>query len=132
MSRFFYYISSAWVLMYISIRCLERGYGNLGFVSNYLTDLISLPIVFSVLLFLLFQLKKEKGSRRLPLFFIFIYLLAWSYYFEWYLPAISQRYTGDKLDVLMYTLGAIVFNLLQPLMLKKTVVNFVRKQSHLC
>lgn len=132
MSRFFYYISSAWVLMYISIRCVERGYGNLGFVSNYLTDLIALPIVFSVLLFLLFQLKKEKESRSLPLFFIFIYLLAWSYYFEWYLPAISQRYTSDKLDVLMYTLGAIVFYLVQPLMLKKTVVNSVRKQSHLC
>ena len=36
-----------------------------------------------------------------------------SWYFEWYLPANNQKYTGDPVDVVMYVTGGLLFLAIQ-------------------
>jgi len=118
MSKFFYFISASWIGTYLIIRFCEMRFGHLGLISNYLTDFIALPVVFSLLLLVFISLNKQKAKNGIPILFVIVYTILWSFYFESYLPSVSEKYTADRLDVVMYTCGAGLFYMLQPRMLK--------------
>ena len=83
-----------------------------NWVQFYAADLLCMPLVLIVILALL---RYFYGNQQfiIPLSAIVSLTVYYALFFEWLLPKISQRYTADWLDVLMYAIGAIAFYLLQ-------------------
>ncbi|MCC8360565.1 hypothetical protein [Salinimicrobium sediminilitoris] len=82
------------------------------FFSSYLNDLLCMPIVLSLCLFIIRKISKRK-DLKISLFSAFSLATLYSIYFEWYLPEVTTRYTQDILDVLLYFGGALIFWLVQ-------------------
>lgn len=82
------------------------------FISSYFSDLLALPLILSVSLFLLRKLK------RLPYLYLTNGMLAFtllytSILFEWILPQFNTKYTADFFDVIFYVLGTVIFYFIQ-------------------
>lgn len=107
--------------LYVLIRFAELILNtHLAWVSNYLTDLLCMPIVLCILWFILISVQKIK--KHLPFYFIAIVFLNWSFYFEYYLPSVNSDYTGDFWDVLCYLIGAISFFVFQRREIQKQLI----------
>lgn len=85
-----------------------------NWVFFYLNDFLTIPIVSTICLHGVWLLKKNKAIR-LNGFTILSLVLIYSFYFEYYLPHKSHRYTGDLWDVVCYAIGGLVFYFLQKL-----------------
>jgi hypothetical protein len=75
-------------------------------VHSYLDDLLCFPIVLTLGLA---AYRYFLPNYKLSGWHIWPTVLIYSVYFEWYLPQTSTNYTSDALDVLMYVLGALIF-----------------------
>lgn len=82
------------------------------FVFHYLNDFLAIPIIATICLHGVWLIKKDY-SIRLNLLTVMSLVAFYSVFFEYYLPQQSHRYTGDIWDVVCYSLGGIVFYLLQ-------------------
>ncbi len=82
------------------------------FFSSYLNDLLCLPIVLSICLFVIRFFSKDE-QIKISLFSAFSLAAFYSIYFEIYLPDVTERYTSDVVDVLLYFTGAFLFWLVQ-------------------
>lgn len=86
---------------------LEKGFGvYLPVVHSYLDDLLCFPIVLTLGLAMY---RYFKANYELSGWHIWPTVIIYSVYFEWYLPQTSAVYTADVFDVLMYALGALIF-----------------------
>ena len=86
---------------------LEKGFGVfLPVVHSYLDDLLCFPIVLTLGLAMY---RLFKPSYELSVWHIWPTVIIYSVYFEWYLPQTSTVYTADVMDLLMYVLGAMIF-----------------------
>lgn len=83
-----------------------------NWVHFYAADLLCMPIVLIVILALLRYFYSNQHFI-IPISAIVSLTIYYALFFEWLLPKISQRYTADWLDVLMYAIGASAFYLLQ-------------------
>lgn len=83
-----------------------------GFFSSYLNDLLCMPVVLYICLFLIRKFSKRE-DLKISLFSAFSLAALYSVYFEVYLPEVTERYTSDIVDVLMYFTGAVIFWLVQ-------------------
>ena len=81
-------------------------------INYYAADLLCMPLVLIVILALLRYFYSNQHFI-IPLSAIVSLTIYYAVFFELLLPNISQRYTADWVDVLMYAIGAIVFYLLQ-------------------
>lgn len=82
------------------------------FFSSYLNDLLCMPVVLGICLFVIRKFSKNE-QLRISLFSAFSLAALYSVYFEVYLPEVNQRYTADLVDVLLYFSGALIFYLIQ-------------------
>jgi hypothetical protein len=83
-----------------------------GLINSYATDLLCMPIVLSVSLYLVRKIKRDnKIVLTLPMILFMVGL--WGFYFEWFLPSRSPLYTSDPVDIVMYLVGGISFYLVQ-------------------
>ncbi|WP_156877281.1 hypothetical protein [Salinimicrobium terrae] len=82
------------------------------FFSSWLNDLLCLPVVLGICLFLIRKISKNE-QLRISLFSAFSLAALYSIYFEIYLPEVTERYTADVVDVLLYFIGAFIFYLFQ-------------------
>jgi len=58
------------------------------------------------------RIEKDNGVFQLSYFHIITAVIFFSIVFEIILPSISMEYTGDKMDILCYVLGGIIFRIL--------------------
>ncbi len=77
-------------------------------ISNYVNDLLCLPLVLGGISFAIRLLKKDEYFR-FPLTAILLMAAYYSVYFEYYLPKNNPRYTSDWVDVVLYFTGALLF-----------------------
>jgi hypothetical protein len=77
-------------------------------MHNYINDVLYIPIV-AFLIQKVIQIMQSKPKFRLSWYHLLYLVIFNSLYFEWYLPQINARYTADLFDVLAYTLGALIF-----------------------
>gem|GEM_PF-786964 len=87
---------------------------TIPFVYNHLNDLLVIPLVATACLHVIWWIKKDR-SLRLGILSILSLVILYSGYFEYYLPGIHRRYTGDVWDVMCYGVGGILFYFLQKL-----------------
>jgi hypothetical protein len=80
------------------------------FVHAYMDDLICLPVILNIILFLFRKFIYPDDQYCFPLFFILSALLMFSLAFEVLLPLRSDAYTADPWDILAYSLGGIFFH----------------------
>jgi len=71
-----------------------------------------MPIVFSMSLAILRFIKKT-NTIYVPLSIILIMTTYYAIYFEWLMPKLNTRYTGDLIDVFLCFLGAFLFYVFQ-------------------
>lgn len=83
-----------------------------SWVFHYLNDFLVIPMVATLGLHGAWVAKKNQ-TIRLDLFTILSLVVLFSVTFEYYLPQQSYRYTADIWDVACYSLGGLVFYLLQ-------------------
>ncbi len=88
------------------------GFAMPRLISHYLNDLLCMPIVLSVCLALIRHLKKD-DTIYVPLIIIVLITLYYSFHFEWLLPQFYIRYTADSIDVVLYSIGALMFYIFQ-------------------
>lgn len=82
------------------------------FFSSYFNDLLCMPVVLSICLFIIQKIFREE-EIRISLFSAFSLAVLYSVYFEIYLPEVTTRYTADVVDIVMYFTGALIFWLVQ-------------------
>lgn len=76
--------------------------------SNYLDDLLCIPISMSIAL-LIHQKVIKNVNYRFNWLHILMSILFFSLIFELILPFISTRFHGDPFDIFVYILGGIIF-----------------------
>lgn len=102
----FFYIS---LFIFLSILILKHFEISMPtWVRFYVNDFLCMPVVLTISLKAVQLIKKDR-SIRLPLLLVLLLTSFYSLYFEYYLPMVEPRYTGDWLDVVMYFSGALVF-----------------------
>ncbi len=79
-----------------------------NWVYFYVNDLLCMPIVLGLSLAILRFIKKT-DSIYVPLGIILLMTAYYAFYFEWLMPQLHTRYTGDLIDVFLYFFGAILF-----------------------
>lgn len=78
------------------------------FINNYANDLLCIPIVLSIISFIIRKIKKEP-TFTIPIYLIAVVVIYYSFYFECYLPGKNSRYTADYIDVIMYAVGGFIY-----------------------
>ncbi|MGL4581501.1 MAG: hypothetical protein ACRCVU_00820 [Flavobacterium sp.] len=86
-------------------------------INNYVNDILSIPITMSVILTIVRMWRGQ--TYQLSIGMIISVVIYFSFYFEYYLPKYNLRYTADLLDVCCYTIGGIIFYVLQKYLFTK-------------
>ncbi|UKN02147.1 hypothetical protein K6119_01275 [Paracrocinitomix mangrovi] len=96
-------------MVYLAVQLIfYLGYSTPNFISNYLSDLLCMPIILT-LITAFTRLVKRTKELELSILSIAVVVLYWSMYFEWYLPTKSGVYTADLWDVVCYITGTTIF-----------------------
>lgn len=86
-------------------------------IHYYLNDLLCLPILLTLTLYVIRFVKRD-STLKFSCLLIFGNALFYSILFEGLLPQISKTYTADFIDILMYWLGGGLFWMVQKLELQ--------------
>ena len=78
----------------------------------YVNDFLCMPIVLSLCLAVLRIIKKTE-IFFVPLTIVLALTTYFALFFEWFMPQISERYSYDFIDIVLYFLGAMVFFIFQ-------------------
>jgi hypothetical protein len=97
--------------LFIVNKTLEMNGFFIPFIHAYMDDLICLPIVLNIALFIFRKFIYGSGQYCFPVFFIITAVLMFSLAFEIILPSRSAVYTADAWDILAYSIGGIFFHL---------------------
>lgn len=76
-------------------------------ISNHFTDFITVPMYAYLIEFLMNKVMEYRWKPDLK--FILTSVLYLSLLFEVVCPAVSERFTGDLLDVLAYLAGGMIY-----------------------
>lgn len=85
------------------------------FIRFYFMDLLCMPVICGIILFLLRFFRKDFYLTKSHLVSL---TMMYAIYFEIIMPPISERYTADIWDVVMYALGSFLFYQVQKIDLK--------------
>jgi hypothetical protein len=97
------------VALFLINQALEQAGVFIPLLFSYLDDLLAMPIVLTIVL-AAERVYFRKENFVLPLGWVVGAVAAFSVFFELMLPPFSQKHTADWLDVVAYTLGAVVFH----------------------
>jgi hypothetical protein len=107
----YYFIFS--VLIGSCIYVCEKGEVLLPkLVRFYVNDFLIIPIVLTVILFIVRKVQSQP-KKTISLLNIIYLCLMYSFLFEFWLPKFHERYTYDIVDVFLYFLSGFVFYRLQ-------------------
>jgi len=100
-----------WVILslYLVNRYLLTVLGLAQYKIPYLNDVLCLPVVLTLALWLHQKLFPQNCRHRLNAAQVIFVVLYFAIFFEGILPIISARYTRDYLDILAYALGGLAY-----------------------
>lgn len=93
---------------YVANKGLYYSYGYIPFLHDYLNDLLAMPVILSLALFLMRLIYRNVHYilSKTQVVFAVIYL---ALVFELILPFLSTNYVGDIIDVICYMAGGFLF-----------------------
>lgn len=94
-------------VLYALNRWLVKPHVNSVFLHGYFNDSLLIPCALPIILWMQRQTGLRKNDNTPDIAEILFHLVIWSILFEWIGPHI-MRVTGDFLDVVAYTGGAII------------------------
>ncbi|KAA3655944.1 MAG: hypothetical protein DWQ10_16510 [Calditrichaeota bacterium] len=103
-----YFISC--VLLFTVFHLWQDFFSTTPFLSNYLDDLLCLPIVLSGVLAVQRYFSAHSQRFVLPTSHIVFSFVFIAVIFEGILPAISAKYTQDFYDIFAYATGGFFFS----------------------
>ncbi|WP_299989871.1 hypothetical protein [uncultured Pontibacter sp.] len=95
-------------LLFVGNQALELAGFYFPLLFSYLDDLLAMPIVLTIIL-AAERIYFQNDKFVLPLAWLVVTVVAFSVFFELLLPPIYSKHTADWLDVMAYTLGALIF-----------------------
>jgi hypothetical protein len=102
------------VATYFVNRLILKSIWQAGFVHEHLNDLICVPFWVPIMLFAQRHLGLRDSDRSPRPGELIIPLIIWSWVFEIILPemgTLGDRFVADHLDILYYSLGALLAGL---------------------
>ena len=87
---------------------IERSGYSIPYLNSYLDDLACFPVVLTIGLAFLRWMQRSR-SYVLSKAQVVLAVIYFSVVFEGILPAVSENYTRDPLDVIAYSAGAFLF-----------------------
>ncbi|MCX6181363.1 MAG: hypothetical protein NT150_05515 [Bacteroidetes bacterium] len=118
--KIYLYIAILSVLYSFQLLCKFQNISTPQWFSSYFADLLCLPLLLLCTLVVMKKIKKIEVLSWQMILFTLVYV---SVVFEFILPLYSNRYTADKIDLIMYTAGSILFYVLQKHILTNTQLN---------
>lgn len=94
---------------YFLLKLTRMGDWRLPFLHDYVADLVCMPVVMGLGLAFLRLVVVRDGRYCLPLRMVVITVVFYSLLFEVWFPRISTAFTADWWDVVAYSVGAVVF-----------------------
>ncbi|SEA76085.1 hypothetical protein [Psychroflexus halocasei] len=85
------------------------------FIRSYFMDLLCMPVICGITFFLLRFFKEDFYLTK---WHVISLTIMYAIYFEMIMPPISERYTADVWDIVMYALGSFLFYQVQKIDLK--------------
>lgn len=104
MAKFLFWILTA---VYLSLYVTKVSGNYIPMVSDYLADLLCLPLVLSFCRFVMIQWRFVPRKFELSRAMIFATTVYIAVVFEGILPVYGTAYESDLLDIVAYFLGAI-------------------------
>ncbi|MBI9017038.1 MAG: hypothetical protein JEZ07_07250 [Phycisphaerae bacterium] len=102
--------------------------GKIDFFHSYFNDLICIPFLLPVVLYLAKILKLRTHDEPPDIYELVFHVLLWSVVFEFYGPVFGQRHNypiiGDPWDVVCYASGALLAGIYWNLDIKKIFRSF--------
>lgn len=95
-------------ILYVANRLILKPAFEVAFLHRYLNDLICVPFLVPIMLFVLRRLQLRDHDRPPQIHEVVIPVLVWSIFFEILLPQHlywSQWITGDPYDIFCYVIG---------------------------
>lgn len=97
------------ILVALSIYIAQRLHLALpNWISFYVNDFLCMPIALSLCLVVVRRIKTST-TLYLPMTAIFFLTVYFAIHFEWLMPKLSTRYTFDIIDIMLYSLGSLLF-----------------------
>lgn len=97
-------------ILFIIHQLLQKGFGiSIPLIDPYLDNLLAMPIILTFLLLEKQFLFRRGEKYRLTISEIVIATLFVALISEWLFPALSERFTSDWKDVILYAVGALIF-----------------------
>lgn len=97
------------IVLFVLNQLLEKQFEiYVPLLHTYLDDLLCMPVVLTLSLYIL-QLLLKNEQFRLTKFQVIIAVVYFAVMFELILPAFSIKYTSDVLDIAVYGIGAFIF-----------------------
>ena len=98
------------LLLFIAHQVLQLGFKvRIGWMDNYLDNLVAMPVILILLIFERRWLFKKGDQYCLPIIDVVIATVYIIVIAEIVFPLLSPRFTGDWYDVLFYIAGSILF-----------------------
>ena len=102
---------------YFLTRYLRENFPNLpDFFRYHFTDLLFVPAM-SLFALIIIRFMKRDATISIQWWAVTLQVLIITFYFEWYLPNNPPEghiHISDWVDILMYTVGGVLFILAQP------------------
>ena len=95
--------------LYLVNRYLLDLLGFSDYKVLYLNDMLCLPIVLTVALWLQQKIFPRSARSRLNVAQVVFTVIYFAVFFEGILPAFSERFTRDYWDILAYAVGGVIF-----------------------
>lgn len=95
--------------LYIGLFILKKAHFPIPWISWYLADLLSMPVILGIILFSWRISSPERSNSALPPIYTGLTVAIFGLLFEGLFPILTERFTADPWDILCYTLGALFF-----------------------
>lgn len=99
--------------IYTVLLVLKKTGVYIPLISDYLSDLLVMPVVLSIALWAVRSTRTPKGEERQEYFFRWWHVAFtvgfYSLLFEVLFPQLTDRFTADPWDVLAYAVGGVLF-----------------------
>lgn len=97
------------ISVYLILFVLKKAQVYLPFISDYLADFLTLPVVLSLSLAVIRKVNPIHREFQFSWHHVLVGVVFFGFMFEWLFPRLTDRFTADPWDLLAYSLGGLLY-----------------------